>query len=242
MKAAFYAGASGLTAYQQAMDTIGNNLSNCNTPGFKKEKVGFDDLLYQQMAVNTPNQPLAGNGVRAISYGVDFSQGDPTVTGGMLDFAIMGEGAFALQDDQGISYSRDGSFTVSAVDGRKYLTSMDGAYVLDSNKQRIELPDTEVAIAQYDGLAEKIGVFRFQNFNALSPISANRYQATAESGNSTPADKNQYEIRAGFLEGSTTSLVDEMASLITAQRGFQLSARVVQTADQIEEIVNNLRR
>lgn len=65
MKISFYNGVSGLSAYQEDMDRISNNISNSGTVGFKASRTNFSQLLYTQMAVNSANQPLTGHGVKA---------------------------------------------------------------------------------------------------------------------------------------------------------------------------------
>ncbi|MEA4892922.1 MAG: flagellar hook-basal body protein [Peptococcaceae bacterium] len=243
MKTAFYSGASGLTAQQNAMDTIGNNLANINTDGYKKQGVSFDSLLYREMYANAPGNPLNGSGVKAVSAGIDFGQGLIRETGGELDFAIMGEGLFAVNNNDQVQYTRDGNFSISRKGNYGYLVAADGAFVLDSRKNKIRLK-VDSSTGQFDlsEATDKVGVFRFDNPGRLEPASGNRYAPTPESGEAVRLKAKEYTIRSGCLEGSGTNLTDEMANLIAAQRAYQLSARVVQTADENEQVINNLRR
>lgn len=244
MKAAFYSGALGLMAQQQALDTIGHNLANVNTNGYKSQGVSFDDLLYTRMYANSENDPLTGHGVRAVSTGIRFTQSGLRETNLALDFAIAGDGFFALDSggEQPL-YTRDGAFAVKLENGQGYLTAQDGSYVLDQSGQKIALekiPGTETF--NYDALPAKIGLYRFPNPAALTPVYGNRYAPTDQSGEAEAADGTTSELLQRFIEYSGTSMVDEMSDMIAAQRSYQLSARVVQTADENEQTINNLRK
>ncbi|MEG2931636.1 MAG: flagellar hook-basal body complex protein, partial [Ruthenibacterium sp.] len=96
MKAAFYAGSAGLIAQQRALDIIGNNIANVNTNGYQSQAVGFQQLLNAELYANTPSNPTSGYGVRADTAGLRNSS-TFRQTGFMLDFAIAGDGFFAVQ-------------------------------------------------------------------------------------------------------------------------------------------------
>lgn len=245
MKSAFYAGATGLIAQQEAMNAIGNNIANSNTVGYKSEGVSFDDLLYAQMYANTPTQPQTGYGVRAISTGLRMGQAAMRSTDSPLDFAIAGDGFFAVQDSDQITYTRDGTFTVRMEGGSGYLATHDGKYVLSQNNQRISIPQSEEEdsdLFDFSKLPEEIGIFRFNHPSALSPVSANRYEATVLSGQATASGEGDNTLMQFFLENSGTSMSDEMTDMIASQRTYQLCAQVVRTADENEQTINNLRK
>ncbi len=242
MKAAFYAGAAGLMAQQSAMDNIGNNLANVNTSGYKAQKVGFQDLLYRNMYVNVEDTPLTGSGTRVVDLGINYTQGTPVQTGIGTDFAIQGDGFFAVQGDDQVYYTRNGSFNIGLVNGVAYLTDMEGQYVLNAAGGRIQLPVDENGMPQTEGIIDQIGVFVVQNPAEMTPVSNNCYAANEQSGTVRVGIVNtDYILRQGALENSNVSMEDEMVQMILAQRAFQLNARVVQTADEIEQNVNNLR-
>jgi len=243
MKTAFQAGVSGLVAYQQMMDTIGNNIANVNTAGYKQQTTNFEDLLYVHMNTKSAPELLKGVGTKAAYTQLHADQGAFLNTNNRLDFAINGDGFFQVENEGKREYTRNGAFSIGLRSRRAYLTTADGAYVLDMRGRRIELredPDT----GQYnlDALKEQVGIFRFMNPHALSPVSSTRYLENEESGKGARDSKNVCDLLNGFLEQSGTNLSDEMAAMIRAQRAYQVSARVVTTADQIEEIVNTLRR
>jgi flagellar basal body rod protein FlgG len=243
MKTAFNAGASGLRAYQQALDTIGNNIANVNTVGYKHQTTNFEDLLYAHMDSKSAPDVWRGVGTKAAVTQLHAGQGAFIPTGGELDFAIQGDGFFMTDNEGQTEYTRNGAFAIGIRSKRAYLTTTDGAYVLDMRGRKIELKADETT-GQYDlgALTEQIGVYRFTNPHALTPVAGSRYLENEESGKGARDTKGVCDLAAGFLEQSGTNLSDEMAAMIRTQRAFQVSARVVTAADQIEEIVNGLRR
>jgi len=244
MKTAFHAGVSGLLAYQQMLDTIGNNIANVNTVGYKHQTTNFEDLLYVHMNTKSAPELLKGVGTRAAYTQLHANQGAFVSTEGRLDFAINGDGFFQVDNEGRREFTRAGAFAIGLRNRRAYLTTADGgAYVLDTRGRRIELrTDEKTGQYDFDVLAEQIGIFRFTNPHALSPVSANRYLESEESGKAARDTKKVNNLVAGYLEQSGTNLSDEMAAMIRAQRAYQVSARVVSTSDQLEDIVNNLRR
>ncbi|NLV86551.1 MAG: flagellar hook-basal body protein [Clostridiales bacterium] len=243
MKPSFYSGASGLIAYQNDMNNIGNNIANSNTVGYKPTTVSFGDLLYTEMYVNTPEDPLTGHGVRTLYTGVDTRQGNLVSGESNLDLAIIGKGWFSVEKDGERLYTRDGSFSISLQGDMAYLVSNSGAYVLDSEGQRIaEQINADTTELDYNAMTDKVGVFSFLYPEALTPISSNSYMQNEFTGEAAALTEGQFQLKKGYLEQSGISLADEMTNLIKAQRSYQLSARVVQTSDEIEQTVNSLRK
>jgi len=263
MKTAFHAGVSGLVAYQQMLDTIGNNIANVNTAGYKHQTTAFSDLMYVHMNTKSAPELLKGVGVKASYTQLHADQSSFLNTGEKLDFAINGDGFFQVDNEGRREFTRNGAFTVGLRSNRMYLTTTDGAYVLDERGRRIEIKEKMVekttadisedgtvnmSTAQvpqgydFDSLKEQVGVFRFLNPHALGTVSSTRYLESEESGKAARDTKNVCTVVQGFLEQSGTNLADAMTDMIRAQRAYQVSSRVVSTADQIEEIVNNLRR
>lgn len=241
MRAAFYTGASGLVAYQDSMDVIGNNISNCSTTGYKAQRTSFSQLLASKMNDTTKNM-LVGNGVHTVSNGIDPSGADVMATQGSLDLAITGNGWFCVSNNGQKEYTRDGSFSISMSGNSAYLVDQNGDFVLDSTGKQVSgTIDSKSNNVDIGSMLDKVGVFAFSNPEALTPASSNSYLSNAYTGVATSAAKGDYAVLKGYLEQSDVSLADEMVALITAQRGYQLSARVVQTADEVEQTINSLR-
>lgn len=248
MNIAFYSGVSGLVAYQRDMDQIAHNIANVNTVGYKPSRSVFSDLLYSRMAVNSQEDFLVGHGVRVQDKDLIFRQGPVISSGSPLDFGIIGSGFFAVQRGTGegsIQYTRSGAFDISIEAGGAYLVADDGAYVLGPTNQRIQLTRAADGTFDLSRLPEQIGIFQFGNPFGLEQTTGTRFIPTAVSGAAqTPNANNNntpYRLVSGALEQSAVELSDEMVMVIQSQKAFQFSARIVQTADQVEEIINNLR-
>ena len=253
MNISFYTGVSGLSAYQEGMNLISNNVANVNTVGYKPMAASFKDLVYTNMDTNSEEEILVGHGIKVDAANLSFQQGNMLQTGNELDFAISGNGLFAV-DDKGVTkYTRNGAMTISVEGNEKYLCMNDGSYVLDNNGEKIEIPmknitndDGKVTGSEPDfsKLQDQIGIFTFANPHGLSPMDGGKYLPTNISGeavSSLDETSNAGDLIAYTLESSGVDLADEMSAMMIMQKAYQFSAKVVQTADQIEEIVNNLR-
>lgn len=247
MNAAFYSGASGLVAFQQGMDNLAHNMANVNTTGFKSTKTNFSDLLYTQMDVNTDQKPLEGHGVKASGLDLNCSQGATVPTSNQLDFAIIGDGFFAVDKGDHIEYTRNGAFHIS-VEGRNgYLVSEDNGYVLNAKGKQIKL-DRKNRTSPYelDSIKEEIGVYQFDNPYGLQQTENSSFLESATSGEAKASNAKRnadlpYTLVQSTLERSNVDLSQEMVDVIVTQKAFQFSAKMIQTADTVEEIVNNLR-
>src|SRR5579871_1665211 len=126
MANSIFTAVSGLSANQQSLDVVGNNLANLNTTAFKSQRVHFSDLLYQTLSPGSAGgsffsgtNPLqVGLGVRTESVDSDFQQGELQATGNPLDLAIQGNGFFVVNDGVRDLYTRAGAF---GVDGQNFL-------------------------------------------------------------------------------------------------------------------------
>ncbi|HOL69967.1 MAG TPA: flagellar hook protein FlgE [Bryobacteraceae bacterium] len=126
MFASFSTALSALNAHVTAVDVVGNNLANLNTPGYKTSTVSFRDLVTQSLG--------AGLGETQVGFGTgrpfttrQFTQGAIQSSTGLLDAAIQGDGFFILRDERGGTlYTRAGNFKV---DGQGYLTTLTGERV-----------------------------------------------------------------------------------------------------------------
>ena len=104
----FEQGLSGLNAASTNLDTIGNNIANSNTVGFKQSQTQFADMYASALGGAASNQ--AGIGVKVAAVAQQFSQGNITTTSNSLDMAINGSGFFQMSKNGAVSYSRNGQF------------------------------------------------------------------------------------------------------------------------------------
>jgi flagellar basal-body rod protein FlgG len=258
---ALYTAASGMQAQQTNLDTIANNLSNSSTAGFRSRRMQFQDLVYQSTvmpgAASSQQTTVAtglqvGLGTRASASEIIQLQGDLGATGNPLDLAIEGQGFFQVLLPTGeTAYTRSGAFHQ---DAQGNVVTSDGNPI----QPAITIPAgaTSVTIAA-DGTvsitlagqtaAQQVGSLQlalFPNPGGLNSIGKNLLLATTASGDAaigTPGGTDGLgQIEQGYLEQSNVSVVDEFINMIVAQRSYEASSRVVQAADEMFQLVNNL--
>jgi len=248
---AFYTGIAGAQAYQTMLDITANNIANTNTAGYKAQQAVFLDLLYNSKDGAT--EPLAiGSGVKIGDIVPDMAGGAIEFTGNPYDFAILGDGYFAVQDAAGeTAYTRVGNFRLSEDETNYYLVTADGDAVLDTQMQPITISKEEQPNFLFAGPAAadmetaddeaiiRLAICRFANPSGLLMEGMGKVSATEASGAGIINDKGA--VIQGALESSNVDLSTEMVNLIQAQRGFQLASKVIQTADELENIANTLR-
>jgi flagellar basal-body rod protein FlgG len=248
---AFYSATSGALCSQSSIDVSANNIANVNTTGYKEQSAIFSEILYSNMANvdgATPQNLKTGNGVKLQDVAKVFNQGDVTETGRTLDVAIEGNGLFGVMDKKGnVSYTRAGNFSVANENPTNYLVTSNGDYVLDSNMKPIVLSDpiSDVAFSSptantnVNDSTVKIGIFSFNNPYELTMQGDSKYKANNLSGKAV-LDTNS-TIKQGSLESSTVDLASEMTRIIQAQRAFQFNSKMIQVADEVEQMANTLR-
>ncbi|HIL87821.1 MAG TPA: flagellar basal-body rod protein FlgG [Deltaproteobacteria bacterium] len=262
MMRALFTAASGMQAQQRNIDTVANNLANVNTTGFKKSKVHFQDLLYQNeksaggpssLSTQVPVGLHVGHGVKYVSTEKMHSQGGMENTERELDIGIDGPGYFQILQPNGIvAYTRDGHFNV---DGQGRLVTSDGLLVdpeinipIETRKVEMGFDGTISIYLRDETLPEAIGsltLVRFRNPSGMTPISKNLYIPTAASGNpliDAPGSNGMGTLNQGFLELSNVSLVEEMVDMITAQRAYEVNSKAIQASDEMLQTANNLTR
>jgi flagellar basal-body rod protein FlgG len=250
-----------MQAQQTNLDTIANNLANSSTSGFRSSRMQFQDLIYQNIIMpgaaasqqTTVEAGLqVGLGTRASASEVLQLQGDLTATGNQLDIAIEGNGFFQVLLPSGeTAYTRAGSFHT---DAQGNVVTADG----NPLQPAITIPQsaTTVTIAA-DGTvsvtvpgqtaAQQVGSIQlalFPNPGGLSSSGGSLFLATTASGDAvvgTPGGSDGLgQVEQGYLEQSNVSVVDEFINMIVAQRSYEASSRVVQAADQMFQLINNL--
>ena len=257
-----YTAATGMQAQQTNMDVVANNLANVNTPGFKKSRAEFQDLLYQTLrapgatqaqGTQVPTGIQVGLGTRLVATQKQFTSGDMEQTGNDLDMAVKGDGFFRVKLPTGeTGYTRAGAFTKDR-DGK--LVTADG-YVLQpeitipTDAQTINIGEDGTVSVTVAGqtapqVLDTITLARFINPAGLSSIGGNIYLETDASGQAiegTPSQDGFGGIANKFLEMSNVKVVDEMVNMILAQRAYEVNSKSIQSADEMLQTANNLRR
>ncbi|MDP4108456.1 MAG: flagellar hook-basal body protein [Bacillota bacterium] len=236
MLKSFLTASSGVLTAQKGMEVVSNNLSNLDSAGYKADKASFADLMHSSIkaAASAEGKSVSsGNGVKLSDTVTDFSQGPLQQTGYKNDYAIFGDGFFAVQDENGTHYTRDGSFRLSSAQGKNgfYLVDAKGGFVLDEKGQRIFSESGQNVTAP--------GVFRFFNKEGLLKKDGNSFYETELSGKAEAALKP--DCRAGYIESSASDVAEELSEAIMLQRSFALNAKMAQTSDEVMQTLNNLR-
>lgn len=260
---ALYISASGLRSEQKQIDVISNNVANMQTPGFKRSRVNFADIASAAPATasatgvqgdQSPAQPdVRVAGTRVISTVTQFDKGEMRATGNPLDVAIDGAGLYELEREDGsLVYTRDGQFRL---DGEGFLRSMQGLRLAGAPQVPLEAidvqfsPNGEISVLM-PGEAERtvLGNIELAMFGAadgLTSVGDNQFAPSERAGAVSyvaPGESGSGKLQAGHVELANVDMIEEMSSLVLAQRAYQLNARVLQAADQVMETINNLRR
>ena len=254
MNMSFYTGAVGAYMQNQRMNVQSNNIANVNNYGYKAERATFHHLMYGNVVGIDEERLPKGSGTKMVK---DFNPSGFIETGRTFDFAIQGDGFFALYNpvNEDISFTRDGAFIMAqfqvppaevaepeidpetgeeippepTVEWR--LSDNEGRCVLDSMGNFIII-DPDDRKADLD-----VGVFDYRIYDGM---------LHADSGRFSPIDKNgdlylgTGKVIRGYLELSNVDLAQEMVKVIESQRAYSYALRMVQTSDEIEQTINGL--
>jgi flagellar basal-body rod protein FlgG len=252
---------TGMQAQQTNVEVISNNIANMNTTGYKRQRIEFQDLLYQNLrrvgstssdaGTVVPSGAQVGLGVKTAAVYRINEQGNLQQTSNKFDLAIRGNGFLQVTLPSGdTAYTRDGTLALSP-DGT--IVTADG-YVVQPG---ITVPRsaTDVTInANGEVLAtiagqvapQNVGQMQlalFANNAGLDANGGNLFLATAASGaaqSGAPGAPGYGSLMQGFVETSNVNVVSEMTSLITAQRAYEMNSRVISSSDEMMSTVTKL--
>jgi flagellar basal-body rod protein FlgG len=235
-----YSAAAGMTAQQQRMDTLANDVANVNTTGYKHTRVAFRDLLYTQDRAGVVS---SGAGAAATPVGRGFAQGALRETGSKLDVAIEGDGFLQVRRADGtMALTRDGSLRVDP-NGR--LTTQRGELLQPAITLPAGTNAADVSIAA-DGTVSaanrqlgRIQLVTVRAPQALESAGESLFVANAASGAAQALPTGR--LVQGALESSNVDIADAMTQMIESQRSFQMASKAVQMQDQILQIANQVK-
>jgi flagellar basal-body rod protein FlgG len=238
-----YSAAAGMAAQQERLDAVANDLANVNTTGYKKERVGFRDLLYTQAGRGGGTQVFEGAGAAATNLGRTLEQGSLQNTGRMLDVAIQGQGFIRVSHNGQVALTRDGSLQVNA-QGR--LMTASGDFVQPAITVPAGTSPDDITIGKNGVVSVKgtqVGTIQLVTVpspEGLTPIGDNLFQPGAASGNIRAA--NGTTLEQGFLEGSNVDMADAMVDMMNSQRSYQLASKAIQMQDEMAGIANGVKQ
>lgn len=257
MNMSFYNAAVGAYQQQLRMNVRAQNIANVNTQGYRAERAAFGELMNRNVDGIDNSRLPKGTGARMIHAPIDFSSRGFTDTGRNFDFAINGDGFFALfdPDTQEISFTRDGSFTMTQFwippaedaapevdeNGEEIEPQPTSVWRLSDNQGRCVLdPEGNFIVVDPDNQKAplELGVFDYAIHYGMQHADSSRLLATDLNGQ---LYLGTGEVKQGLLEMSNTDLTQEFIKVIESQRAFSYALKMVITSDEIESTFNSLR-
>jgi flagellar basal-body rod protein FlgG len=253
--------ATGMQAQQTNVEVIANNIANMTTTGYQRQRVEFQDLLYQDLRRAGSNSSDAGTivpsgtqiglGVKtAAIYRID-QQGNLQQTNNSLDLAISGNGWFQITLPSGqTAYTRDGTFGLSP---NGEIVTADGYIVqpgiqIPSNATNVTINASGQVQVSLSGQTApqtvgQIQLAAFPNDAGLEAQGGNLFIQTAASGDpvtAPPSSPGFGSVQQGFVENSNVNVVSEITDLITAQRAYEMNSQVITTSNQMMNTLTQL--
>jgi flagellar basal-body rod protein FlgG len=216
MDRGLYIAASGMLAEQIRQDQIANDLANASTPGYKADRTtqtSFGNMLL----ANSATGQVVGSQSSAVEVDkvtTDFTPQPARETGEPLDFAIVGEGFFAVQTANGVRYTRDGQFSA---DQQGRLVTASGDPVLARGGGTVQV-----------GADGAVDPRRLDVVTLANPRKQGDDLVTGTPANGATAGS----VRSGALEGSGADATRSMVDMIKSQRAFEAGQKVIQTIDE----------
>jgi flagellar basal-body rod protein FlgG len=237
-----YSAAAGMSAQQQQLDAISNDLANINTNGYQSQRVAFNDLLYNKVDI-AGTESTDGSGANAEFVGRSQTQGAMRETGDPLDVAIEGHGYIEVTLPSGqTALTRDGAL---GVDASGTIVNSQGHRLAPPIKLPPGVSPSHLSIAA-DGTVtaggKKLGQIRVVTVTSpghLASLGGNLFGATTESGE--PHATGEARLLQGALEQSNVDMATDMATMVSTQRAFQMDSSAIQLENQMMTIANQLR-
>ncbi len=259
MEMSFYNGKLGAAAQQAKMDVVANNIANVSTAGYKAKTMRFSDLMYHNMEGidGTETDAKSGSGVKADRTSTSFEKGSINLSSSQTDFSIEGRGFFALQNPQTGErvYTTCGNFVLAEKGESFYLASKDGNFVIGTDDEPIRIKSGSEEVWDPNMQTDKDGnplggmavsieeaepaVFDFPKTEGMLSVGDSNFIPVEKNGE--PVLVEDAMVTRGSYEGSNVDISKEFTKVIEAQRAYQYSLRMVQTTDEIQNLVNNLR-
>ncbi|OPJ63256.1 flagellar hook-basal body complex protein [Clostridium oryzae] len=249
---------SAMTANQNKLDAISNDLANSTTSGYKSKIVSFQDLVSETLNRKgypvTENgkrvkDPYTGSGVKSTDWMMSTVQGSMVKSDLSTNLALDGPGYFEVTTSSGEkAYTRNGEFLLDANgqlvdhDGNKVTIEYANGY----NANNVKLTDDNFHVTE-DGsitlngsnkIIGRIPVYNTTGSEAMIPSGDSLFKPD---NGVNMFQTNGTDVLQGYTEASNVNVGKTMSDLIVTQRAFQLGSKGIQTADSMWQMVNNLR-
>ena len=271
MNMSFYTGAVGAYMQNQRMNVQANNIANVNNYGFKAERATFHHLMYGNVRGIDDDQLPRGSGTKMVKASIDYSCAGFAETGRTFDFAIEGDGFFALYDPttEELSFTRDGAFMmarflvppdedaepeIDPVTGEELepqpteewrLSDNEGRCVLNSEGNFIVMDPDHVTANSTDPEDEYIRLRDLDigvfDYTIYEGMQHLDSTRFAATDQNGPLYLGTGAIKQGVLEMSNTDLANEFIKMIEAQRSYSMALKMMTTSEEIETTINGLR-
>lgn len=256
-----YTAYTGMVNEQKRLDILSNNLANADTNGYKKEgttsQTFADELAIKIKDTSSYN---ISRRIGGMSMGVhigetytDYSEGNLKVTDNKTDFALDGDGFFAISytdkaGNSSVKYTRDGAFVVNT---EGYLVTKDGDFVLNRDDARngnvngrIRVnPNQEITVDEFGNISQdgqvvaNIGYVDFEDYNYLAKYGENMYDLV----DGGTVIESEATVRQGIIESSNVNVVSEMVNMITISRAYQAGQKIINAVDEtLDKAVNQV--
>jgi flagellar hook protein FlgE len=258
-------GVSALSAFSKNIETIGDNIANANTTGFKSSRTRNEDSFSQTLenASGSGSSLQVGSGVNVATNRQKFTQGSLSSTGVATDIGIAGNGFFKVKNavTNETFLTRDGNFKL---DASGFLVNSQGLQVEGTAGAPIQLTNlvtnpllsfsladngqiTEFYSDSTSAMNNTINLWNFNDPTSLERVSGNLLRETPSAGVINPLGDAAGTLglgttKQGTLELSNVDLAQEFTDLITAQRSFQAGSRIITVSDSVLQEIVDLKR
>ena len=240
----------GALSNEMRLNIIANNLANVNTPGYKGDKVAFQDVFKRAVTDMAPDargslrekqllpRPITLAKPRLAEQTIDLSQGPMDATRNTFDLAIAGPGFFKVQTPSGLMLTRNGQFNLNAqgqlVTAQGYPVMGTGGPVNITGNGTVSIsPDGNVLVDNQ--VSGAIDVVKVSDLKTLQKVGANLF--LGQDGNApvtTAIDPAETKIYQGYLEKPNIEVVTEMVGMIEAQRSYEAYTKIISSTQDMD--------
>ena len=231
---------SSINALMREYETITNNLANVSTAGDKRRCNAFSKSLQGQMSGADKN--LAGS--IELNSSIDFSQGNLSETGRMLDFALYGKGFFVIETPNGPLYTRNGIFHTNQngqiINSQERIVAGEGGPITIPSD--VGIPQVSVSS---DGSISAgnttIGKFQLVDFedneDKLVPTGDSCYRMPDK--NIQPVAAENIIVKQGNQEVSNVKMIEELVDMIMVSRLYEANMKFIAARKEVASSITS---